>query len=382
MTRLLVTTPRGSGGAVKHFRKVLPLIQRDRPDWRMELHAPTELLRAAFGRDDLPWMCPVASSRYVGRLRWEMVEMPDQVEREPGTLVYSPFGPLLNLAAAQHAVWASRNVIPLLPPETWEVMDGDRGRMLALRYLVAWSARIAPRTICVSDHARASLMQLAGLSGKTIRSIPHGVDAVDADVPCQDPRAESVRHAPYILNVGQPALYRRTRELIVAYGRLAERRKDLPRLVLVGVARDIDREYGQECLRLAQPLERAGRAVLLGQLGHGDALALTARAEVVAYPSVHEDCPNVVLEAMAAGRVTVCADIPAVRELADDGALYVRNPDPASIERVLETAVYDGSLRSRLTSHASARAALFTWERTADSTIRVLEEAFEVLDAR
>jgi glycosyltransferase involved in cell wall biosynthesis len=325
-------------------------------------------------------MYPVTSSRYAGRLRWEMVDMPFEIGRVEPTLVYSPFGPLLNVAAARHAVWASRNIIPLLPPETWEMAEADRPRTFGLRYLVALSARVAPRTICVSDHARESLMGLAGVSGETIRAIPHGVDPVEPDAPCTDSEAEAIRREPYVLNVGQPAPYRRTRELIAGYARLAERRKDLPRLVLVGAARDVDRDYGEECARLAEPLVRAGRASVLGQVSPADALALTGSAHVVAYPSVHEDCPNVVLEALAAGRVIVCADIPATRELAEDAAVFVQDAHAAGIEQALEKAVFDDALRRDLARRASGRAALFTWDRTAASTLRVLEEALDVLE--
>jgi glycosyltransferase involved in cell wall biosynthesis len=379
MIRLLVTTPRGSGGALKHLGPVLQRIRRDRPDWRVELHAPAELLWEAFGRNDLPWMRPVASDRYRGRLKWELLDLPFEAGRVPRTLVYSPFGPLLNLAVARQAVWASRNIIPLLPPETWELTDADRLRTLALRHLVALEARVAPRTICVSDHARVRLTQLAGVTGETIRTIHHGVDPVDPDLPCSTPALEAIRGTPYVAYMGQPAPSRRTRELILGYARLAQRRKDLPRLVIVGAPRPVDREYGQECLRIADPLLRSGRAVYLGQIPPGDAVALEARARVVAYPSVHEDCPNVVLEALAAGRVILCADIPATRELAENAAVFVPNPDPERIESALERAVYDEPLRQSLEAGALARAGLFTWDRTAARTIQVLEEAHEAI---
>jgi glycosyltransferase involved in cell wall biosynthesis len=356
---------------------VLQRILRDRPEWRVELHGPADLLRAAFGRDDLPWMYPVQSDRYRGRLKWELVDLPFEAGRRPGTLVYSPFGPLLNLALARRAVWASRNIIPLMPLETWEVMGPDRLRALGLRQLLALEARAAPRTICVSEHARALLVQLAGVTGETIRTIPHGVDPVDPERPCSTAALEAIRGTPYVLNVGQPAPSRRTRELILGYARLAERRKDLPRLVMVGAARAVETGYGEECLRIAEPLLRAGRAVSLGQLPPADAVALAARARVVAYPSVHEDCPNVVLEALAGGRVLVCADIAATRELAESSAVFVRDPDPERIESALERAIYDESLRRSLEAGALARAGLFTWDRTAARTIAVLEEAHE-----
>jgi glycosyltransferase involved in cell wall biosynthesis len=254
--------------------------------------------------------------------------------------------------------------------------------MLALRHLVALEARVSARTICVSNWARSLLTELARVTGETIRTIPHGVDPVDPDRPCSTAALEAIRSTPYLVHVGQPTPSKRTRELILGYARVAQRRRDLPRLVMVGAARAIERAYGQECLRIAEPLLRDGRAVYLGQVPPGDAVALAARAQVVAYPSVHDDCPNVVLEGLAAGRVILCADIPATRELAGDAAVFVRDPDPERIEGALTRAVYDEPLRRSLEAGALARARLFTWDRTAASTIRVLEEAHEAMKER
>jgi glycosyltransferase involved in cell wall biosynthesis len=94
------------------------------------------------------------------------------------------------------------------------------------------------------------------------------------------------------------------------------------------------------------------------------------------YPSVQEDCPNVVLEALSAGRVGVYADIPAVRELAGDAAVFVRDPQPERLARALERAVLDEPLRSRLSGEARARGALFTWDRSAQRLVAILDEAF------
>jgi alpha-1,3-rhamnosyl/mannosyltransferase len=127
------------------------------------------------------------------------------------------------------------------------------------------------------------------------------------------------------------------------------------------------------------PLIRKGQAIVLGQLKHQDSLALMASAVAFLYPSVHENCPNIVLEALSAGRVGVYADIAAVRELADDAAVYVPEPHPSTIAGALERAVFDLDARARISSRAATRAALFTWDRTTEQTAQVLERAFAAL---
>jgi glycosyltransferase involved in cell wall biosynthesis len=372
--RLVVTAPRGSGGAYAHLPRVLPRIMALRPQWDVELVASADVLEPTFGTTREPWMRPLGGGDYRTRLRWEFVELPELLRRDPRALVYSPFGPPLNLANGPRVVWASRNIIPLLPVGEWEISEGDRARMLALRLLlVAW-ARAGLRCICVSQHARERLSALAAVSRERIAVVPHGTDPPAAR-PCSDAMLETVRASRYVLHVGQPVAYKRTLELAQAWAQLAARRADLPPLVVAGRARPQDAEYERRCLEPLRPLMVDGRVRVLGHVPHVDTLALMASAHAFVYPSVHEDCPNVVLEALAAGRASVFADIPAVRELAADAAVYVRDPRPASLAAALERAIFDPGLRAGLEAGARERAALFTWDRTARRIAEVLDEA-------
>jgi glycosyltransferase involved in cell wall biosynthesis len=236
-------------------------------------------------------------------------------------------------------------------------------------------ARRARKTIGVSSHARDRLASLAGVDAASIAVIPHGVDRTTSALRCSAARLEELRSTRYLLHVGQPVAYRRTRELFEAFGLLAQRRPDTPQLVVAGKARSADRAYEEACLRLLAPLEAAGRVQFLGQTAHSDTLALMGHAHAFAYPSVHEDCPNVVLEALSAGRVGVYADIPAVRELAADAGLFIRDPRPPPLADALERAIFDADVRARVAKRAEQRAEMFTWDRTAERTAAVLEDA-------
>jgi glycosyltransferase involved in cell wall biosynthesis len=99
-------------------------------------------------------------------------------------------------------------------------------------------------------------------------------------------------------------------------------------------------------------------------------------AHAFLYPSVHENCPNVVLEALAAGRVGVYADIAPVRELTGEAGLFVRDPGPLTLSDAIEEAAFNEPRRLGIAQQASQRAKLFTWARTAEATAAMLELAF------
>jgi glycosyltransferase involved in cell wall biosynthesis len=372
---LVVSALRGSGGAYTHLSRILPRIRRLLRSWHIELHASSTVLRACFGRAAEDWMRPLAGDGYIARLRWELVDLPRRLRANPRALLWAPFGPPLNVSLAPRSIWISQNLLPLLGARDLEVGSSDRLRIRALRPLYRHWARSARRTICVSSHARDRLARLANVDPASIAVIPHGVDPIPGTLRCSTPELESVRASRYVLNVGQPIAYRRTRELVGAFAILAARRPDVPPLAIVGKARGVDARYESECMELLAPLLRAGRAFFLGQVPHADTLALTASAHTFVYPSVHEDCPNVVLEALSARRVSVYADIPAVRELAADAGLFVADPRPEGLADALERAVFDAIERTRISKAAELRAPLFDWDRAAERTAAVIEAA-------
>jgi glycosyltransferase involved in cell wall biosynthesis len=202
-----------------------------------------------------------------------------------------------------------------------------------------------------------------------IAVVPHGV-AFPSDTAIVD-------GSRYLLYVGEAIRYRRTLELFRSFGALAARCAEVPPLFAVGKARPVDEPYERECRAILESLERSGRAKWLGRRSHGDVLRLMASAHAFVYPSVHEDCPNIVLEALAAGRPSVFADIPAVRELADDAAVYVRDPRETTLAEALERVTFDEPLRARLAAGSRRRAQLFSWDLTVRRTAEVLESAFD-----
>lgn len=375
LRHVIVSAPRGSGGAYRQLGHVMRRLPKLRPGWHVEVFTSAEglaALRSAGATAVEAHVIEPADHR--GRLRWEVLGLPFACRRDPTALVYSAFGPVLNLTIAARTVWMARNIIPLLEPATWEVSRRDVPRLHVLRRVFAQEARRAAGVISVSHHARAKLSRLSDVPLDRIAVVPHGADDADACVTSR-PDLAAVLDEPFVLHVGQPIPYRRTLDLIQAHGDLLERHPAGPKLALVGGARSEDRAYSNQCQAALEPLLSAGRAVVLGQLGRADVLAVTRRAHAIVYPSVHEDCPNVVLEALAAGRPLVCADIPATRELCGDAAVMVSDPRRSSLASAVERAVFDEGLRGQLSRRAASRAALYTWDRATELTVAALEQA-------
>ena len=81
----------------------------------------------------------------------------------------------------------------------------------------------------------------------------------------------------------------------------------------------------------------AGWARHPGYVTSGQLAALYRQAEVVVFPSLYEGFGLPAIEALAAGTPLVCSDIPALREVAGEAALYAPADQPGAAGRAAST---------------------------------------------
>jgi glycosyltransferase involved in cell wall biosynthesis len=143
------------------------------------------------------------------------------------------------------------------------------------------------------------------------------------------------------------------------------------RLLLVGSGEDEARlRHLARALSLEASLDWAGEV--------SDARPFYARCDIVALPSRWEGCPYSLLEAMAARRAVVAADIAPLREILGapgEGLGLLCAPTPEPLARALMELARSPQRRQVLGAAARARIERdFTLERMADETARVYAE--------
>ena len=225
------------------------------------------------------------------------------------------------------------------------------------RVVLPLIARRARLVITVSDFSRRELVQLVRLDPGRIAVVPGGVDArFGPDANDGAARAALGLDRPYVLTVASRTARKNLGVLQVAARRLAGEGIDL---VAAGGDRPQFREEGGT---------NGVRAV-----GHVDdelLPGLYAGAAAFVLPSLYEGFGLTCLEAMACGTPVVAADRGALPEVCGDAALYVDPEDPRAVADGIERALDDERLRTA----GRARAAQFTWERTAREVDALLHD--------
>jgi glycosyltransferase involved in cell wall biosynthesis len=101
---------------------------------------------------------------------------------------------------------------------------------------------------------------------------------------------------------------------------------------------------------------------MLGWLDQAELRAWMARASIYALPARYEPFGLSVLEAALSGCALVLGDIPALREVWQKSALFVRPDDEQALLNAVEQLVGDDTLRSAMSAAAHGRALFFTAE--------------------
>jgi glycosyltransferase involved in cell wall biosynthesis len=220
--------------------------------------------------------------------------------------------------------------------------------------LLLWaSAHRARRLIAVSEATRTDLLGVYRLPPERIDVVLHGVEP---DFFALD-RSSSEQ---FVLCVSTLHPHKNLDRLIRAYAR---RKRDW-RLIIAGM-RGFFADY-LDALIIELGVRDSVR--LTGWTPREDLLQLYARARAFVYPSTFEGFGMPVLEAMAAGVPVACSDIPPLREVAGDAALFFDPLSEDAIAAALDRIVTDEALRARLAKEGPERARAFTWERAARET--------------
>jgi glycosyltransferase involved in cell wall biosynthesis len=112
--------------------------------------------------------------------------------------------------------------------------------------------------------------------------------------------------------------------------------------------------------RIPWPIVTVGDGTALGRVAPDEHAALLARAAVYCAPALYEPFGLGILEAAQAGCALVLGDIPSLREVWGDAAVFAPPREHDALAAALHLVATDAELREELAVRASRRAARYT----------------------
>jgi glycosyltransferase involved in cell wall biosynthesis len=171
---------------------------------------------------------------------------------------------------------------------------------------------------------------------------------------------------PYILFVSTIEPRKNINAIISAFNYLKEKSKIEHQLILIG----------QKGWHHHPIFEAIAASSWNSQVHHLNYLSdelvalFYSQADVFVYPSHYEGFGLPVLEAMTLGAPVITSNTSSLPEVAGDAALLVDPNEPTQLAEAILKVISDCQLRSQLIHKGQERAKLYSWERTAQETLK------------
>jgi glycosyltransferase involved in cell wall biosynthesis len=233
-----------------------------------------------------------------------------------------------------------------------------------------WNVRAAEAIIAVSRVTRDDLIEHYGVDAGRIFVVPHGVDRRFRP---SDPDAiAAVRQhfqleRPFLLAIGTLHQRKNFDGLIDAFEKVSDPLGEFD-LVIAGQ----DGSAANDLRKRAAQSPRSGHIRFPGYIPGELLPGLLSAAELFILPSWYEGFGMPALEAMACDTPVVAASTGALPETSGGAAELVPPDDPVAMATTIEQVLGDSSRKQALIERGRNRARIFTWERTAQMTLRVL----------
>lgn len=298
------------------------------------------------------------------RSAWEKLVLPVALWRLRADVLFCPGGVVgTRVPRRCQVVTMFRNMIPFDMVIRKQVPFGlQRLRNWILARVMLKSMANADLVIFISDFARGVIeAQTPIRRGVTIA---HGISAHFRQARAAAGPAPFGR-GDYLLYVSRFDVYKNHYQLVEAYDALSAQLKQRYRLVLIG---ESDTPCGNQVRQLIAERGLESRVLIAGAVKYHDLPAIYSNSKLILFSSSCENCPNILLEALASGRPVLSSSVMPMPEFGGEAALYYDPKDVAAIRDRMQEVLEDEVLAVSLGQRALARSRRYEWATAASQT--------------
>lgn len=369
----LLLPPSGTGTYVRSLAEALVRVE---PNLDLALLIPGRI--PGRGSPDIKFRTGGETSPGLGRLRrlgWDLTGVAFAARKSRPDLLHIPHA-TPPLGVGLPLVLTVHDLIPLVLP-AYRTSQAMRLRLSALR----WAAPRARVILTPSEVVADDIQRLLQVPRSRIRVTPEAAPPDHRPAADPDPaRRVATRYGirgRYVFNVGGLDVRKNLPVLLHAYARILPQLNEPTQLVIAGAPHTGNPAVFPPLGPVVKRLGLAEQVVLTGFVSDADKLALYQGAALYVTPSLYEGFGLTALEAMACGVPTIAANRTSLPEVVGDGGLLVE-PEPEALARAMLQTLNDPALGAALRERGLARAATFSWERTARLTLDAYREALDL----
>jgi glycosyltransferase involved in cell wall biosynthesis len=252
----------------------------------------------------------------------------------------------------------------------------SRFQLMYIKKFLPWSAHKAKAIITLSQHSKKDILKiLPGVSEDKIKVIAPGITSIfkKIEAPNNVKEVKSKYHIrdKFILTVCQTHKRKNLGRLIEAFYQLKVNKHIPHQLIIAGGKGDAHDELISFINQKNIP-----DVIITGYISDIEVCLLYNSAEVMVYPSLFEGYGFPVIEAMACGTPVITSNVSSLPEAAGDAAMLINPYQVDEIVQAMDMVINNQELRNQLIQKGFKHAQRFSWENTAQETIKVLEKVY------
>jgi glycosyltransferase involved in cell wall biosynthesis len=241
------------------------------------------------------------------------------------------------------------------------------------KLVVPQAIRKAEKIITVSEYEKTVIADVCKTDPGKIVVIHNGVSErfstrVEARQ-LQEFRKQYQLPGKFILFLGNTAARKNTAGVIKAYVHYCSMMDRAIPLVIT----DYSRSSVLEMLIKLKRADLAGLIITPGYIPSSQMPLMYNCSSLFLYPSLRESFGLPVLEAMACGAPVITSDIPAIREVGGDAAVFIDPENTNAIAENISSLLNSQEQQASLIQKGSERAKAFSWKNSAEKLIELYE---------
>lgn len=307
---------------------------------------------------------------------WERIVLPNYLRRIEADILFCPGGLITHKTPPGcKTVTMFRNMIPFDPVQRRKYGYGlQRLRNVLLNYLMRNSMTRADLVIFISNYASELIQQKLNGKLKQTVVIPHGLHKRFKTAGLTDiQRSDWLPTDDYFLYVSIFDVYKNQLEVVRGFHMLKQFRQTSEKLILVG---EHHNRYGQRVKDEICNLGLQDDILLPGAIPYEELPNVYHHAKINIFASECENCPNILIEALGAGKPMLVSNRQPMLEFGRDAVVYFDPTSPDDIAEKMISVIDDQLILDELSKKARELSHSYDWCITAGLTIRAFNQLF------
>ncbi len=361
-----------AGGQIVRAERFIVLVLREHPEIQLTVVKLPNILKHLRDDNNIQ-IINIELSKFFNvfhRLAWEYVSMKRLIARYniDVFLSFSHFIPRRKFNIP--IVLGLSNLAPFTQFSSKDESLFYRLKFLILKYSIVMSLHRADLIIALSRTARSVLLEnninpdkiivaQIGVDQNNFITSNQGVNNIGSNV-----------NKRFFLYVSHFYRYKNHKRLISAFSSLPSEYREKYQLVLVGSP--VNLSYYKELKKIISNLKLEGKVILIDGLERKELIKYYHGCDLFVFPSLVENCPNSLLEAMSCGAPILTSAIAPMTEYCKDIALYFNPYQIESIKDGLLNFIESQNILEMKTA-SMLRSQEFSWENFTFQVINAIK---------